>query len=55
MEEKNLITPQEGVQTERKFENAFIDKGFNYANRTDATTELVGKGLDDIYQFFLHG
>lgn len=49
---EQLETP---VQKREKFEKEFIDKGFNYANRTDANPELVGKGLDDIYQFFLHG
>lgn len=53
--DNNTNTPQNGEQKRKDFESAFIDKGFNYANRTDANPELIGKGLDDIYQFFLHG
>ncbi len=55
MEENNAITPQNGEQKKEKFESAFISKGFDFAQRTNANPEMVGKGLDDIYQFFLQG
>lgn len=53
--DNNINTPQNGEQKRKEFESAFISKGFDFAQRTNANPEMVGKGLDDIYQFFLHG
>ncbi|WOC51709.1 hypothetical protein BPO_1062 [Bergeyella porcorum] len=53
--DNNTNSPQNGEQKRKEFEKEFINKGFDFAQRTSANPEMIGKGLDDIYQFFLHG